>query len=236
MTLPPPSPTPRVATAASQHAAPTFTPAPTPTPVIYVVKSGDTLLVHRHRIRHDRRRDSAGQRHHQPSVAANRSRADHSARPGGVEAAKQLLPTPTPFAAQVQGLAFYETSVGSLRCLGEVANPNTRALENVQVRIVLKDAAGQMLVEGRPFTMLDVIPPAGNHPLSCCSRRRPSVTPPSKQPLSAPSHRTSQAGVTPSSKSPASRAAQTGCSFASSARCAMQRQTGRQRQSHRHGV
>jgi hypothetical protein len=61
-------------------------------------------------------------------------------------------------------LAFYETSVGSLRCLGEVANPNTRALENVQVRVVLKDASGLVMAEGRPFAALDVIAPGGQSP------------------------------------------------------------------------
>jgi LysM repeat protein len=84
--------------------------------------------------------------------------------PGGLEAAKQILPTPTPLAAKVQGLAFYETSVGSLWCFGEVLNSNTSGLENVQVRIALKDAAGQVLAEGKPFTVMDVIPSGGRAP------------------------------------------------------------------------
>jgi len=74
-----------------------------------------------------------------------------SRSPGGVEAAKQILPTPTPLATQVKGLAFYETSVGSLRCLGEVVNPSNRALENVQVRVVLKDARVWSWRKGGPL-------------------------------------------------------------------------------------
>jgi len=164
VTLRPPSPTPQVATVQANTPEPTRTPAPTPTPVIYVVKSGDTLL--------------AIAIEFGTSVAAiqqaNGIINPASLQPGqelvipltagSAELAKQLLPTPTPVAAKVQGVAFYETSVGSLWCLGEVLNPNERALENVQVRIVLKDAAGQVLAEGKPFTVMDVIPPQGRSP------------------------------------------------------------------------
>ena len=164
VTLPPPSPTPRVATVQANTPEPSSTLAPTPTPVIYVVKSGDTLL---------------GIAIEYGTTVAAIQQANGIINPaslqpgqeiiipltaGSAELAKQLLPTPTPVAAKVQGLRFYETSVGSLWCLGEVLNPNERALENVQVRIVLKDASGQVLAEAKPFTVMDVIPPGGRSP------------------------------------------------------------------------
>jgi len=176
VTLVLPSPTPPVTTMTAQASTPrpTFTPAPTATPVIYVVKSGDTLL--------------GIAIEYGTSVAAlqqaNGIINPASLQPGqeivipqstsGTDTAKQLLPTPTPLAARVQGLAFYETSVGSLWCLGEVANPNQRALENVQVRLVLKDASGQILAEGKPFTVMDVIAPEGRAPFGLLFQSPPA--------------------------------------------------------------
>ena len=164
VTLPPPSPTPKVVAAQTPTPAPTFTPAPTPTPVIYTVKSGDTLLSIAIEFGTSVAAIQQANGIINPAGLQIGQELVIPVGPGGVEAAKQILPTPTPLAAKVQGLAFSETGVGSLRCRGEVVNPNAGALENVQVRVVLKDAAGQALAEGRPFTMLDVIPPGGRAP------------------------------------------------------------------------
>ncbi len=164
VTLPPPTATPRVATAQAKTPEPTSTPAPTSTPVIYVVKPGDTLLS----IALEFGSSVAGIQQANgiinPALLQPGQELIIPVGTGGVEAAKQILPTPTPERAEVQGLSVYEESVGSLRCRGEVYNPNSNALENVQVRIVLKDAAGQPLAEGRPFTAMDVIPPGGRAP------------------------------------------------------------------------
>jgi LysM repeat protein len=164
VTLPPPTPTPLIAIVLTPTPRPTFTPAPTPTPVVYVVKSGDTLLSIALEFGTTVAAIQQANGIINPQSLQIGQELIIPLGPGGVEAAKQILPTPTPLAAKIQGLAFYETSVGSLRCLGEVANPNNRALENVQVRIALKDATGQVLAEGRPFTALDVIPPDGRSP------------------------------------------------------------------------
>lgn len=164
VTLPPPSPTPKVVAAQTRTPAPTMTPAPTPTPVVYIVKSGDTLLSIAIEFGTTVADIQQANGIIDPGALQIGQELVIPLGPGGVESAKQILPTPTPLSAQVQGLALFETGVGSLRCRGEVRNPNTSALENVQVRIVLKDAAGQALAEARPFTMLDVIPPAGRAP------------------------------------------------------------------------
>jgi LysM repeat protein len=164
VTLPPPTPTRAVVMALTPTPLPTLTPAPTPTPVIYVVKSGDTLLSIALEFGTTVAAIQQANGIINPGSLQIGQELVIPLGPGGVEAAKQILPTPTPLATQVQGLAFYETSVGSLRCLGEVANPSTRALENVQVRVVLKDATGLVMAEGRPFTALDVIAPGGHSP------------------------------------------------------------------------
>ncbi len=164
VTLPPPTPTRQIVIALTPTPLPTFTPAPTSTPVIYVVKANDTLLSIALEYGTTVAAIQQANGIINPSSLQIGQELIIPLGPGGVEAARQILPTPTPLAAQVQGLAFYETSVGSLRCLGEVANPNTRALENVQVRIVLKDAGGFVVAEGRPYTALDVIAPGGQSP------------------------------------------------------------------------
>jgi len=164
VTLPPPTPTRMIAAVLSPTPRPTFTPAPTPTPIVYIVKSGDTLLS----IAIEFGTTVAALQQANGIINPQSLQIGQELviplGPGGVEAAKQLLPTPTPLPAKVQGLAFYENSVGSLRCLGEVMNPNARALENVQIRITLKDATGQVLAEGKPFSALDVIAPGGQSP------------------------------------------------------------------------
>jgi hypothetical protein len=75
-----------------------------------------------------------------------------------------LLPTPTPLPFGVRGVAFYETPVGSLWCLGEVVNTTEFTLTNVQVRVMLFDAAGERLTEGDAFAAADLIAPGERSP------------------------------------------------------------------------
>jgi hypothetical protein len=72
--------------------------------------------------------------------------------------------TPTPLPFPIEGVAFYETPVGSLWCLGEVVNSTQTFLENVQLQVVLYDPSGQELVRGEASTALDLIPPGGQAP------------------------------------------------------------------------
>ncbi len=164
VTLPPPTATPKIVAAQTKTPEPTLTPAPTPTPLIYVVKPNDTLLSIA--IEYGTTVAAIQQANGiiNPALLQPGQELIIPLTAGGPEAAHQILPTPTPVPARLQGLSFFEESVGSLRCRGEVFNPNSTALENVQVRIVLKDAAGQPLAEGRPFTAMDVIPPGGRAP------------------------------------------------------------------------
>ena len=164
VTLPPPTPTQRAATVQIRTPEPSPTPAPTPTPVIYVVKSGDTLLSIALEFGTTVAAIQQANGIINPAALQIGQELVIPLGPGGVEAARQILPTPTPLPARVQGLAVYETGVGSLWFYGEVLNPNTRSLENVQVRLSLKGADGQILAEGRPFTVLDVVPPGGRAP------------------------------------------------------------------------
>ncbi len=164
VTLPPPSPTYRVTAAQTKTPEPTATPAPTSTPIIYVVQPNDTLLSIALEFGSSVASIQQANGIINPTLLRPGQELIIPVGSGGAESAKQILPTPTPVAARVQGLSFYEESVGSLRCRGEVFNPNAGALENVRVRIMLKDAAGQVLAEAEPFTFLDVIPPNGRAP------------------------------------------------------------------------
>jgi murein DD-endopeptidase MepM/ murein hydrolase activator NlpD len=75
-----------------------------------------------------------------------------------------LLPTPTPQPIQVRGVALYETPVGGLWALGEIANTTPVALTNVQVRLTLFDQDGQMAAETDAFAAADLIPPQASSP------------------------------------------------------------------------
>jgi hypothetical protein len=75
-----------------------------------------------------------------------------------------LLPTATPLPLVIQGVAFYETPVGSLWCLGEVVNTTDLTLANTQVYVALFDASGGRLVEASAFTAAEAIPPGERSP------------------------------------------------------------------------
>jgi hypothetical protein len=75
-----------------------------------------------------------------------------------------LLPTATPLPLVIQGVAFYETPVGSLWCLGEVVNTTDLTLANAQVYVSLFDAIGGRLVEASAFAAAEAIPPGERSP------------------------------------------------------------------------
>ena len=167
----PPTETPRPtatrrATFTPVPATPSDTPTPTATatPVIYVIKKGDTLLpiarqfgVTVEEIQEangisDPRRLSIGQELIIPAPPAE----------GGPTA----VPTPTPVALRIQGLAFHRTPVDSLWCLGEVLNLSGRPAEEVQVQVSLHDERGQLLASGRAFGQVDILPAGGRAPFA----------------------------------------------------------------------
>jgi LysM repeat protein len=156
----------RRATFTPVPATPSDTPLPTatPTPIIYVIKKGDTLLpiarkfgVTVQEIQEangitDPRRLQIGQEIIIP------------VRLG--EGEPTVVPTPTPVALQIQGLAFHRTPVDSLWCLGEVVNLSGRPAEEVQVEVSLHDEQGQLLASGAVFTQLDVLAADGRAPFA----------------------------------------------------------------------
>jgi len=154
----------RRATATLVPATPSNTPTPTvtPTPIIYTIKKGDTLLevaraygVTVSELQsvngiEDPRRLWIGQEILIPPKEAG-------SRPTGV-------PTPTPVAMRIEGLAFYHTPADSLWCLGEVINLSAEPVEEIQVRVSLHDAQGKLLASGAAFTQLDVLAGRGRSP------------------------------------------------------------------------
>jgi LysM repeat protein len=156
----------RRATFTPVPATPSDTPTPTvtPTPVIYVIKKGDTLLAIARQFGvtvaelqdvngiTDPRRLSIGQEIIIPLD------------PG--EGEPTTVPTPTPVALSIQGLAFYRTPVGSLWCLGEVANLSGRPAEEVEVQVSLHDEQGQLLARGAAFVQLDILAAGGRAPFA----------------------------------------------------------------------
>lgn len=156
----------RRATFTPVPATPSDTPTPTvtPTPIIYVIKKGDTLIpiarkfgVTVSEIQEangitDPRRLSIGQEIIIPLKKG--------------EGGPTVVPTPTPVALQIQGLAFHVTPVESLWCLGEVVNLSGRPVEEVQVQVTLHDEQGQLLAMGAAFAELDIVAADGRAPFA----------------------------------------------------------------------
>jgi LysM repeat protein len=145
-------------------ATPSDTPTPTatPTPVIYRVKQGDTLLAIGREFGvtvkaiqdtngiSDPRRLRIGQELTIPVA------------PG--EGEPTTVPTPTPVALRIQGLAFHRTPVDSLWALGEVVNLSGEPAEEVEVEVSLHNEQGELLDSGSAFTQLDIVAPGGRTP------------------------------------------------------------------------
>jgi len=174
---PPPASTPSPrpsATAPLLPPADTVTPTITPTPVIHVVQQGDTLqaIAFSYGVSVEALQSINGIESPQFLQIGQRliipiGKEDET-DPG------LLLPTPTPQPFKVQGAVCYETIVGGLQCLGEISNTTAFTLTNVQVRVMLFDAAGQALTEASAFAAADLIPPEKRSPFGI-----PFTAPPS---------------------------------------------------------
>jgi len=153
------------ATAPLIPAAATATPTITPTPIIHVIQEGETLLSIAFEYGVSVQALQTANSIENPQFLQIGQRL---IIPTGEEETGTtpglLLPTPTPLPFGVQGIAFYETPVGSLWCLGEIANTTDVNLTNVQVHVTLLDAAGERLIETDVFAAADFIPPGERSP------------------------------------------------------------------------
>ncbi|MDW8065092.1 MAG: LysM domain-containing protein [Anaerolineae bacterium] len=145
---------------------PTVVPTPTssPTPIIHVVQPGDTLygIAIKYGVSVSALQEANGitdpslLQIGQKLVVPAPGQRDALARP----------PTPTPMPLLIQGFGCVVSALGSLSCTGEVVNPQPHPMWNVQVRIVLRDEAGQELSAGIAGTGLDVLTSGGRSPFA----------------------------------------------------------------------
>ncbi|MGD2144384.1 MAG: FxLYD domain-containing protein [Anaerolineae bacterium] len=143
------------------------TPTITPTPIVHVVQQGDTL----HAIAFDFGVSvealQAANGIEDPQLLQVGQRLVIPVNVGTNETTPALLlPTSTPQPVQVRGVAFYDTPVGSLWGLGEVANVADRTLTNVHVEVTLFNAAGDPVVETDAFVGADLLPPGLSSPFA----------------------------------------------------------------------
>jgi LysM repeat protein len=154
-------------TAPALPLADTATPTVSPTPIVYVIQSGDTLLeiaqeygvsveaIQRANGIEDPRFLRVGQEVLIPTGDEEE---------GEMASGNLLIPTPTPIPFDVQGVACYETPVGSLWCLGEVVNTTGTPVTNVHMLVTLFNAGGQRVAEKDTFVAADLIPPGERAP------------------------------------------------------------------------
>lgn len=143
----------------------TATPLATATPVIHVVQGGETLLSVAFDYGVSLQALQDINRIENPQLLqVGQSLIIPTGGEGTGVTSGLLLPTPTPLPFGVRGVAFYETPVGSLWCLGEIVNTTAVPLTNVQVRVALFDAAGQPLTQADAFAAASLIPPGERSP------------------------------------------------------------------------
>jgi LysM repeat protein len=160
------TPTPRpTATAPLTPPAATTTPTVTPTPIIHVVQEGETLLsiAFDYGVNLQALQTVNGIENPQflqvgQNLIIPTGEEETGVTPG------LLLPTPTPLPFSLEGIAFHETPVGSLWCMGDIVNTTAFTLTNVQVHVTLFDAAGERLTETDAFAAVDLIPPGARAP------------------------------------------------------------------------
>jgi LysM repeat protein len=145
--------------------ADTATPTVSPTPITYVVQSGDTLLGIALDYGVDVDRLMAVNGIDNPLLLrVGQELIIPTGEEETGEPSSLLLSTPTPLPFGVRGVAFHETPVGSLWCLGEVVNTTASTLTNVQVRVLLFDADGELGAAADVFADADLIPPGERSP------------------------------------------------------------------------
>ena len=153
------------ATLALPTAAPPDTPTPSPPPVVHVVQPGETLIAIAIQYGVTVAALQSVNGIDDPSaLQVNQGLIIPTGNESQGDSLELLLPTPTPIPFAIEGVAFYETPVGSLWCLGEVINSTESALENVELRVGLYSAAGEELISGDVAAALDLIPPGGRAP------------------------------------------------------------------------
>ena len=153
------------ATLALPTAAPPDTPTPSPPPVVHVVQPGETLIAIA--IQYGvavAALQSANGIDDPSALQVNQELIIPTGNESQGDSLELMLPTPTPIPFAIEGVAFYETPVGSLWCLGEVINSTESSLENVELRVGLYNAAGEELISGDVAAALDLIPPGGRAP------------------------------------------------------------------------
>lgn len=144
---------------------PTATPTATPTPIIHVVQKGDLLI-------HIATQYDASM---QAIIEANAILNPNSLPigqeliiPRSEEEVERLRPTatPTPMPVQAVHVGLYRTPMGSVWCMGELANERDEALDLVQVRVSLYGTGGELLDQGDAFTLAEVVPGHGVAPFA----------------------------------------------------------------------
>jgi LysM repeat protein len=143
----------------------TATPTIAPTPIVHVVQQGDTLqaIAFDYGVSVDALQRANGIENPQFLQVDQRLVIPVDVEGDDVTPGL-LLPTPTPQPIQVRGVAFYETPVGGLWGLGEVANTTPSTLTNVQVKVTLLDQDNQPVAEADTFAAANLVLPEASSP------------------------------------------------------------------------
>ena len=85
-----------------------------------------------------------------------------------------ILATPTPLPLEVVGVTLYETPVGGVWCMGEVANTTGGPITNMQVQVTLVTADGLPLQSSVALAAADYLAPEARAPFAVLFRSPPA--------------------------------------------------------------
>lgn len=159
----------------------TVTPTPSPTPVVHVVVQGDTLFgialeygVSMNVLVQTNGLDvnqylSIGQTLVIPVETEEGEELGMVAPVGHM-----ILATPTPLPLDIVGTTLYQTPVGGVWCMGEVANTTAGPITNIQVQVTLVTADGIPLQASMALAAADYLAPGARAPFAVLFKAPPT--------------------------------------------------------------
>ncbi|MBN2006101.1 MAG: LysM peptidoglycan-binding domain-containing protein [Anaerolineae bacterium] len=160
----------------------TLTPTPSPTPVVHVVAQGDTLfgIALEYGVGMDALVQANGLDVNQYlSIGQTLVIPMDMEEEGGelsmvAPVGHMILATPTPLPLDIVGATLYQTPVGGVWCMGEVANTTDGPITNMQVQVTLVTADGIPLQSSIALAAADYLAPEARAPFAVLFKSPPT--------------------------------------------------------------
>lgn len=140
------------------------TPEPTPTPLVHIIEEGDTLLVVANRYGKTLDELLVANPGINPRFLSIGESLIIPGEEGGTQGA--ILPTPTPLPLRLSDVQCFNTQDGGNWCLTDARYPGDQTIENIVVRLDLRDSLGEVLDTTLVYAPLNLLSPGEIAPLA----------------------------------------------------------------------